>query len=519
MTSPRKTGTVPAGHVITGGGGSHVTTSRKTGTVPAGHVIVTGGAHGRDPHRPSAGWDGCAGIAGLGLGVGVTATGAGATTGSAAGGLGDGTGAGTEVTGAGAGAPGAVGVAAGGGGTIGFSGRTATTGAVTDPVYTPSSTLRTLSVAGADGLNGLVAHAEQMTTNHGRYLIHEPSFLEDANASIRTSCRQPSRETAFVTSLIGEARRGSVSADPFQWTVDRNLDQPNIRHSGCFNSGRVQAGSRRTRRLVSILTKSRLRRSLAGVAIWQHAVGREPHPVPRRFAWCLNVPLAWGKESMPIFIRATLGVAMGVLVFPGVAGAQFHLDVLHAFSAFTIGDTDGMAPQASLLQAADGDFYGTTLAGGVGAACPGNCGTVFKMTAGGAVTVLHAFTGGAGGNSPGAALIQVTDGNFYGTTFGGGVSNHGTVFRVTRSGTAAVLHAFANADGALPVSSLLQARDGHFYGTTSAGGASGTGVVFRSSDGGLTYGSWGAGSSSGLGDIPVPSIPWCTDRPLASGSF
>jgi uncharacterized repeat protein (TIGR03803 family) len=148
--------------------------------------------------------------------------------------------------------------------------------------------------------------------------------------------------------------------------------------------------------------------------------------------------------------------------------------ILHAF---TSGTTDGAHPEAALIQATDGNFYGTTNGGGTG-----GDGTVFKMTPGGTVTILHAFMGATtDGAYPQASLIQATDGNFYGTTGGGGTSNYGTVFKMTPSGTVTILHAFAGGttDGVYPQASLIQATDGNFYGTTLEGGAEGPGTVFK----------------------------------------
>ncbi len=76
-----------------------------------------------------------------------------------------------------------------------------------------------------------------------------------------------------------------------------------------------------------------------------------------------------------------------------------------------------------MIQASDGNFYGTTYGGG-----PSNAGTVFKITPSGVESVLYSFTGGNDGGSPLAGLIQAADGNFYGTTQYGGPSNAGTVF-------------------------------------------------------------------------------------------
>ena len=142
--------------------------------------------------------------------------------------------------------------------------------------------------------------------------------------------------------------------------------------------------------------------------------------------------------------------------------------VLHSF-----GNTDGSYPSARLIQAADGDLYGTTTSGGAGQA-----GTVFKMTPSGTATVLHEFVSGTEGTHPEVALIQATDGNFYGTTATDGAFSHGTVFRMTADGTVTVLHSFVGTDGDRPIASLLQGTDGNLYGSTESGGAFGYGTVF-----------------------------------------
>jgi uncharacterized repeat protein (TIGR03803 family) len=122
---------------------------------------------------------------------------------------------------------------------------------------------------------------------------------------------------------------------------------------------------------------------------------------------------------------------------------------------------DGSGPYAGVLRGVDGNFYGTTSFGGTF----GN-GTVFKLTATGTLTTLHSFDYTAGdGAQPFAALIQASDGNFYGTTAGGGPSNAGTIFKITPSGTLTILHTFNGSDGATPMTSLVQGIKGDFYGT------------------------------------------------------
>ncbi len=149
--------------------------------------------------------------------------------------------------------------------------------------------------------------------------------------------------------------------------------------------------------------------------------------------------------------------------------------------------TDGASPLAGLVQATDGNFYGTTQQGG-DANCTitfGLCGTVFKVTPSGTLTNLYSFcskSNCADGAWP-TALIQDADGSFYGATINGGTSTAcengcGTIFRVTASGVLTTLHSFDNTDGNSP-SVPMQATDGNFYGTTSAGGAYGQGTIYK----------------------------------------
>jgi uncharacterized repeat protein (TIGR03803 family) len=147
--------------------------------------------------------------------------------------------------------------------------------------------------------------------------------------------------------------------------------------------------------------------------------------------------------------------------------------VLYSFA----GGSDGEHPYAGVIQGSDGNFYGTTYQGGAS-----GLGTVFKITPSGTETVLHSFAGGSSdGASPEAGLTQGTDGNFYGNTYVGGASSLGTVFEITPSGTETVLHSFAggSSDGANPTANLIQSSDGNLYGSTGAGGASGYGTFFK----------------------------------------
>jgi uncharacterized repeat protein (TIGR03803 family) len=146
------------------------------------------------------------------------------------------------------------------------------------------------------------------------------------------------------------------------------------------------------------------------------------------------------------------------------------LTTLHSFNL-----TDGGGPRG-LVQASDGTFYGTTYSGGLSNSnCDtGTCGTVFKMTPTGALTTLHSFNYTDGAN-PGVAPIQANDGNLYGTTLRGGscttfAGGCGTTFKITSTGTLTMLHNFVKTDGALPMR-LVQHTNGIFYGPTDGGGA------------------------------------------------
>jgi uncharacterized repeat protein (TIGR03803 family) len=145
---------------------------------------------------------------------------------------------------------------------------------------------------------------------------------------------------------------------------------------------------------------------------------------------------------------------------------------------FSFDQTDGSGPN-SLIQAADGNFYGTSGGGGSSTNCSSGCGTVFQITPEGVLTTIHSFDS-TDGSGP-SAMIQATDGNFYGITQQGGAFGYGTVFKITPEGALTTLYSFCSqancADGEQPAD-LMQATDGNFYGTTSTDGVIGYGTVF-----------------------------------------
>jgi uncharacterized repeat protein (TIGR03803 family) len=172
--------------------------------------------------------------------------------------------------------------------------------------------------------------------------------------------------------------------------------------------------------------------------------------------------------------------------------------LLTTLYSFTGGD--GANPYATLVQGGDGSFYGTTLNGGTGV----GYGTVFKISTNGALRTLYAFgsiTDASGEALDGAGpngLVQGSDGNFYGTTSGGGTNGLGTVFKISTSGALSSLYSFSGNDGAGP-NGLMQGGDGNFYGTTSGGGTNNSGTVFKISTSGALSSLYSFSGNDGAG--------------------
>jgi len=102
---------------------------------------------------------------------------------------------------------------------------------------------------------------------------------------------------------------------------------------------------------------------------------------------------------------------------------------LPAQTFFSFDGTDGAYPLAAFVQATNRYLYGTTEAGGTS-----DLGTVFRITPGGKLTTLHSFSGADGEYPYANRLIQASNGDSYGTTFSGGANGNGTVFKMTPSG-------------------------------------------------------------------------------------
>jgi uncharacterized repeat protein (TIGR03803 family) len=198
-----------------------------------------------------------------------------------------------------------------------------------------------------------------------------------------------------------------------------------------------------------------------------------------------GIPLDGGLPEAPL-VEATNGVFYGTCSYGGVndefpGGTIFQVSTngtLKILWSFT-GASDGSAPEDGLVQGADGNYYGTTYGS------YGGYGGVFKFTPPELVTGLYSFTGGNDGANPFSGLTQGSNGYFYGTTVSGGTSTNGTVFRISAVGALTNLYSFTGGDdGGKPYGGLVQGSDGFFYGTTASGGAYTNGTVFRISAGG-----------------------------------
>ena len=224
---------------------------------------------------------------------------------------------------------------------------------------------------------------------------------------------------------------------------------------------------------------------------------------------------------------------------------------------YTFDGTNGIDPEASLVEGFDGMIYGSTERG----TGPYLQGTIFGITPGGVLATLAFFDGSYGGGTaaplvqgsngslygvwqysgiygggavfsmspagvvnrlasfdkktgyyPIGARVEGTNGNFYGTTYDGGSEayNWGTVFEITPGGTLTTVHEFNGGDGGHPEGTLIQGTDGNLYGTTTVGGANRYGTIFQISPAGVltTLHSFGLGDG---GSEPVAGLVQGTD--------
>jgi uncharacterized repeat protein (TIGR03803 family) len=227
------------------------------------------------------------------------------------------------------------------------------------------------------------------------------------------------------------------------------------------------------------------------------------------------------SPSRSLLIRALISAISILVMYAATSAPAQTFSVMYNFGS-NPGDPEMGAAPGTIVQGRDGNIYTTSQLGG-----SNNAGTIFQITPGGALTVLHnfdnvvsagpggltlgtdgnfygigggssaglifkfippstltvlyQFTGNADGSSPIAAPIQALDGNLYGTVSDGGRLHKGSVYKLTPAGKFTTLHSFNGKDGSDPVAPLVQGTDGNFYGTTQFGGTGpgDSGTVFK----------------------------------------
>ncbi len=211
-------------------------------------------------------------------------------------------------------------------------------------------------------------------------------------------------------------------------------------------------------------------------------------------------------ENPPGGLVALNGAFYGTTQFGGATsiGTVFKVSASGAEKvvySFNVNQTplDGVYPVGDLVLV-NGTFYGTTLNGG-----SSNHGTVFKVSPSGTEHVLHSFKGKPDGSTPYAGLIDV-NGTLYGTTQYGGSSDKGTVFKVSTSGAEHVIYSFKGSpDGSTPYARLIS-LNGTLYGSTQYGGATGNGAIFKVSTAGAEHVLYSFAGPPADGKYPVAGM-------------
>jgi len=152
-------------------------------------------------------------------------------------------------------------------------------------------------------------------------------------------------------------------------------------------------------------------------------------------------------------------------------GPTGNFTTLHNFCTET-NCSDGDTPNGPLAITFDGHIFGAAGGGGTGSLDGSPSGLIYELTAGGTYSTIYNFcvvTNCQDGIDPQDITLGV-DGRLYGVTQSGGFTNNGTIFRLTTGGVLTRLHSFSNADGRIPGSALVEGTDGFYYGTTTYGG-------------------------------------------------
>jgi len=328
--------------------------------------------------------------------------------------------------------------------------------------------LARLAVAATAFWLGSASMAGTIAADDGYRIVAR--FTPEQGSMLNGSLVQDAAGDLYVTAMVGGARgRGSVArVSPHgQVTVLHSFERPrqglNPQHGLILASDGFFYGS-----------------TMAGGAVNQGTIFRMAsdgtlttlHEFERRRDGAFPSKLLQASDGNFYGTTPSGGQAERGTVFRITPAGEFEV-ILH----FSGVPGDPAQPTAELIQGRDGLLYGTSLdGGGTGG------GTIFRLCPDGSgLTVLHAFVAPHGGRFPGTALLEASDGNFYGTTKSSGdIDNTGTAYRITPAGEFTQLHLFdEEQDGAQPDGALIQAANGDFYGTTTTGGPRGGGTVFR----------------------------------------
>ena len=223
------------------------------------------------------------------------------------------------------------------------------------------------------------------------------------------------------------------------------------------------------------------------VGLWTGSASAQTLTTLHTFQWDANTNPLDGSMPLAGVVQGADGRLYGTTEYGGADGGGIVYSIATNGTSFQTlwqfgAAGDGSVPQAGLIQGFDGNFYGTTSGGGTDGS-----GIIYKITPAGVLTILRSLTGGTQGSYPVAGLVQGSNSNFYGVAYHDGLNGGGTAFKITPAGTLTVLHSFgAGSDGEEPAGALVLAKDGNFYGTTYRGGVDGQGDFFRLSPGGVS---------------------------------
>ena len=198
-----------------------------------------------------------------------------------------------------------------------------------------------------------------------------------------------------------------------------------------------------------------------------------------------------GGDSAAGFIADSNGDLFGTTSTGGSGGDGTVFELVKGASSYTLSTlasfagANGSNPYAKLFADSSGNLFGTTYGGGAH-----NDGTVFELVKGASgytLSTLASFNSTNGAN-PDADLIEDGSGNLFGTTFAGGTNNDGTAFELTDGAggyTLGTLVSFNGTNGANPYDGLIADSGGNLYGTASAGGVGNNGTVFEITNSGF----------------------------------